>query len=121
MRLPLLPLVINSKAQWGGDGTDVLILVAPLECRCPREVPRRRTSAWSQGLADSVKRTPPSATVFKDCRSDEHLRTRQNVCPADQLGHDAFYDRIPHRRDCRVVFLYMESICTRSGVVVDVR
>jgi hypothetical protein len=43
MRLPLLPLVINSKAQSVeddvGDGTDVLILVAPLECRCPRDGP----------------------------------------------------------------------------------
>ena len=40
-------------------------------------------SAGSQRLAGSIKRTQPAAAVFKDCRSDEHLRTRQNVCPGD--------------------------------------
>lgn len=41
MRLPFLPLLIHSKAQCVpcdvADGNNVLILVAPFECRCPRD------------------------------------------------------------------------------------
>src|SRR5258708_6906582 len=54
----------------------------------------------------------------KDTESHEHLQARQNIHPADYLGHDTFHDCIPYRRHHGAFFLYVEGRGAGGPVLV---